>query len=247
MPSYIKSLLVATIISGTVVAALHNRSRTVTSQQQEQIDTSRFPTVDYTSPPPTDLNDRSKRERISKKYNSRYAPQITESTDKVFHSLDWDSGLPALPVTKSSAVILGEVIDAQAHLSEDKTTVYSEFVVRIESILKNDDKISMSPGGLTTLERLGGKVRFPSGKVVTFWVSHQDLPAVGGRYVLFLTHGSPLGGTCDDSLFIVTGYELRAGKVFPLDKVSPYHPIAKYKGVDETFLLTELRAALSVQ
>src|ERR1700755_2170007 len=38
-------------------------------------------------------------------------------------------GLPALPVAQSDAVVLGEVIDRRANLTEDGTGVYSEFSV----------------------------------------------------------------------------------------------------------------------
>src|SRR5436309_4654336 len=155
MPSYIKLLLIATIISGTVVAALQRQRRAIVPQQAEEIDASRFPVADSTTVLPADPSERAKREAISRKYNSRHvSPQITESTDKVFLSLDWDVGLPALPVGKSSSVIIGEITKAEAHMSEDKTAIYSEFAVRIESILKNDTKSSLTVGSLVSVERL---------------------------------------------------------------------------------------------
>ena len=218
-----------------------------TSPQAQEVDTTKFPFVDYNAPLPSDPTECAKREAKSKKYNSRnsrYDPPITESTDRVFHSDDWDVGLPAIPVARSSAVIIGEITQAQAHLSEDKTTVYSEFIVSIESILKDEAKMPLSVGNSVAVERLGGRVRFPSGKIMTYWVSHQDMPVPGSRYVLFLTHDAPMGGVWDDSLFVLTGYELRAGKVFPLDKTNPGHPIMKYKGADETSHLRDLTSAL---
>jgi hypothetical protein len=213
------------------------------TQEPGEVDTTKFPVVDYDSPLPTDAKERAKREVKSKKYNSRHAQQLNESIDGIYRVSHWD--FPALPVAKSSAVIIGEITESEAHLSEDKTTIYSEFVVRIESTLKTDDKVPMILGGLVSVERLGGRVRFPSGKVVTLSIDHQDMPTVGRRYLLFLRHSSPLGGVFDDSLFIVTGYEFKNRKVFPLDKPRPSHPIMKYKGADELSLLRDLESALA--
>jgi hypothetical protein len=211
------------------------------TQQPEEVDTTKFPIVDFAAPPPVDLKERAKREGKSRKYNRRRSPQINESMDGVFEVSHWS--FPALPVGQSSAILVGEITDSQAHLSEDKTTIYSEFVVRIESILKNDDKIPLTVGGMVSVERRGGRIRFPSAKIVTFSVDHQDMPSPGRRYVLFLTHCSPMGGVSEDSLFIVTGYEFKGGKVVPLDK-PPRHPMMKYKGATETSLLKDLETAL---
>jgi len=41
------------------------------------------------------------------------------------------------------------------------------------------------------------------------------------------------------------GYELKAGKVFPLDKTSSKHPISAYTGINESTLLTDLSSALA--
>lgn len=211
--------------------------------QPEEVDKTKFPVVDYAKPLPTDAKERAKRETKSKKYNSKHGQALDESIDGIYRVSHWD--FPALPVAQSSAVIIGEITEAEAHLSEDKTTIYSEFVVRIESIFKNDGKIPLTAGGLVSVERLGGRVLFPSGKVVTLSVDRQDMPTPGRRYVLFLRHSSPLGGVFDDSLFIVTGYEFKNGKVVPLDKPRPSHPIMKYKGAEEISLIRDLETALA--
>jgi hypothetical protein len=78
--------------------------------------------------------------------------------------------------------------DAQAHFAEDQTDVHSEFVVQTTEVLKNDDKAALAVGNSVTLERSGGRVRFPSGKVMVSATNHQDLPRVGKRYLFFLSH-----------------------------------------------------------
>jgi len=246
--------LVLSVSGVTLVAALHTRSQVAIHQepakreqlkQAEDVDISQFPVVDFTAAKPTDPNERAKRETKGKKYNGRHAPRITESTDQLYSFAHWDVGLPALPIAKSAAVIIGEITDAQAHLSEDQTNIYSEFAVRIDEVLKGDSRISLNPGSSVTVERAGGRVRFPSGKLAVSIINHQQMPRVGSRYVLFLTHDFIMGGKYDQDFFILTGYELRHGRIFPLDKVLPGHPISAYKGVDETSFLTDLRIAIT--
>ena len=48
----------------------------------------------------------------------------------------------------------------------------------------------------------------------------------------------------DDDFNILMGYELRGGKVFPLDRTSTTHPIARYNEKDESTLLTDLSSLL---
>jgi hypothetical protein len=210
------------------------------SESEDQPDVSQFPTLEYQKR----INSSQKQQHKSKKYNSRHAPIITEASDKIFLISDWDLRLPALPVARSAAVIVGEITDAKAHMSDDETKIYSEFAVRVDDVLKDDGKVPIGPGSSIIVERSGGRVRFPSGKVVVSAVNHQDLPRIGKRYVLFLTHDSPNGGDSED-FTILTGYELSNGLVFPLDKPVAGHPILNYKGANETSFFNDLTLALS--
>jgi len=65
------------------------------------------------------------------------------------------------------------------------------------------------------------------------------VPGVGCKYVLFLSGEQSAGFT------IVTGYELREGRVSPLDNVGSGHPFTKYDGADEQSFLAELRTAIA--
>ncbi len=69
------------------------------------------------------------------------------------------------------------------------------------------------------------------------------MPRVARRYVLFLTHNSPGGHY--EGLYILTGHELRNGRVFPLDRLGPAHPITTYTNTDETKFLYDLFQALT--
>lgn len=93
---------------------------------------------------------------------------------------------PALPTYNSDAVVIGTIQSASAFLSEDKTSVYSEFALQIFQVLKNPSS-GFESASLTVL-RPGGGVRFPSGNVKYFLIDGRGSPHVGNRYLLFLKY-----------------------------------------------------------
>jgi hypothetical protein len=120
-------------------------------------------------------------------------------------------GIPSIPALQSDAVIVGEVTSAQAYLSDDKTGVYSEFIVRVEKVLKTSVSANLTA---IAVERPGGAVRFPSGRIVRYEIHQLGMPIVGNRYLLFLRyHGD------GDDFDVLTGYLMRKGRIKPLDQV----------------------------
>jgi hypothetical protein len=104
----------------------------------------------------------------------------------------------------------------------------------IHEVLKNPEKLKV--GNLVEAEREGGRVQFSSGRVHLYMVSEQDMPRVGGRYLLFLTE------TDSESVFeILTGYELRESSVYALDDLPKSR---SYETNTTTNFLNELRAKL---
>lgn len=227
-----KTLILLATITLTSLLVINGQK----TKSDDQADVSQFPILDYEKKSTASTSDSKAR----KKYNNRYAPRISESSDRIFSASDWAVKLPALPVGKSAAVIVGEVTQAQAQLSEDETNIYSEFTVQIANILKNDNYFSLGLGNSVVVERLGGRVRLASGKVIVSQTDKQDLPRIGKRYVLFLTRDEG-----DEDFHILTGYELREGKVFPLDKLRPGHPITSYTGTSETSFFKDLNQILA--
>lgn len=122
----------------------------------------------------------------------------------------WDAPLPALPVVRSALVVLGEVVDAKAYLSNDQTGVYSEFTVRIERVFKNDESNVVFPGQLITTERWGGRVIFPSGRIIIYGNRGQGMPQLGQQYLFFLERNP-------EQYNLLTAYQLRSDQVQPLD------------------------------
>lgn len=239
-------VMVLAIVGGAVATASLNQEGT----KQRALNDARvgqFPITDYFSPEPADREKKAKRKVKSGKYDK--SPfTFDETTENVSIHYDWEAELPAFPVARSSAVILGEVVDAQAHLSNLKNAVYSEFTIKIGEVLKNSSSVPLSSGDQAVVERLGGRVRLPNRKVGLVHVRNQNMPRVGSRYVLFLEPFLPfpvIRDVQDQSLYILTGYELRTGLVYPLDDAGENHPISDYKGVAEASFLSDLRSALS--
>jgi hypothetical protein len=211
----------------------------------QQMDFSRFPIVDFTTQEPSGPNSSTIAEARARKYNNKYMARISEETNQIFLIVDWDVKLPALPVAQSRAVLTGTVNSSKAHLTPDKTNVFSEFEIAVDTVFKQDDRTNVRVGKTLTVERIGGRVRLPSGKIVVSWVNHQNMPRVGAKYVLFLTHDFQSRDDGGNDFNLLTGYELREGKVFPLDDTAPGHPITAYAGTDESKLLSDLTNAIA--
>jgi len=203
---------------------------------------SQFPTVDFASVEPDDPEEKAKRRAKGNKHNKARIPleEVSED-DSIFSAEDWEVGLPALPVSQSQVIILGRVSDSQAFLSTDKTAVYSEFTVVIDEVLKNDGPEQLKSGGVVVADRSGGRVRFPSGSVTLSQTQGQGMPRAGRQYVFFLARRDQ-----EENYSILTGYELKAGRVALLDNPGGNtHPIAEYKGVEQTTFLETLRNAIA--
>ena len=234
----IASPLILLVIAAIII--IPGRSQEQKSHEKTQprkVDENRFPIAAYTAADPSDPKERSKRQDRAKKYDKsswRIYPETTSSMARVDYV---NPNLPALPLAESSVVIVGQVIDAKAYLSNDKTGVYSAFTVQIDEILKKSSGVPLSSGSAIEVERDGGRVRFPSGRTLIYTISSQNMPLVGLRYVLFLT--TPRG---QSGFQILTGYELREGKVYPLDDLPNLY---RYENADQLNFLSELRSRLA--
>jgi hypothetical protein len=144
-------------------------------------------------------------------------------------------GMAALPVTQSDVIVAGKVVDAQAHLSDDRTDVYSEYSVEVSDIFKNTGN---AVSGTISTTRMGGAVRFASGKVQEYKRVGHGVPVRGNLYVLFLKREE------EGDFTILTGYELSNGLVTPLDGEGQGLPFDYYKNVAESQFLQDLRSTI---
>ncbi|MCA1850597.1 MAG: hypothetical protein LC672_06020, partial [Acidobacteria bacterium] len=203
-------LLVTMAVAGVMATRRGQERGMAQRSDKRQFDRSRFPIADYAAPEPADPEQRAKRRAKGSRYDKRGVippPHYKNKGAGVQEHNDWDRGFPPLPVAQSDAVVIGEIVNAQAYLSNDKSGVYSEFSLRVDEVLKSGPS-QFAPGGSVIAEREGGRVKYPDGEVALFTIVGQNMPLAGRRYVLFLkSNGDGQGYR------ILTGYELREGRI----------------------------------
>lgn len=200
--------------------------------QAHPLDENRFPLADYGAPAPTDPAERAKRQAKGKKYDKSHWNIHPDAQSSMARTHPLDPTLPALPIAESTAVVIGQIIDGKAYLSDDKTGVYSVFNVRVDEVIKNSSNPALTTASSIEVERDGGRVRFPNGRILTYVST--NMPQVGLRYVLFLT--TPPG---QSDFQILTGYEMRDGKVYALDDLPN---TSVYENAEEAVFLNQLRS-----
>lgn len=211
-------------------------------------DIQRVGAANYADPGPADPGERAKRRARGAGYNNRPGPLREPSQDVEALGVNdsWLQGMEALPVAKSDAVVVGEVLQAQSHLSPDKTGVYTEYDIRVGEVLKQSLAAPLTAGGSVSAKRDGGRVRFPSGRVQVYVPHYQGVLRAGGQYVLFLKDDGKERG-----LYILTGYELSGDRVNPLDGVNlnpgatELPQFARYKAAERASFMSELTALVA--
>jgi hypothetical protein len=218
----------------TSVLGEGQEQKSIAKAQRRPFDENRLPIADYAAPDLSDPVQRAKRQAKGKKYdNSSWRVYPNSPSDSMVRVDSIDRNLPGFPFDKSSLVVVGQVSDANAYLSNDKTGVYSVFTIQVNEVLKNSTRVPLASGSVIEAERDGGRVRFPNGRLHLYMIAEQDMPQVGLRYVLFLTNTG-----AESDFQIITGYELRESKVSPLDDLPNLHT---FDNTDEATFLKELR------
>ena len=206
-----------------------------TISQRQKFDESRYPIADYLAAASTDPYEQLKRRARAEKHNkSRWQINPNGLSDTTVIVDSTDQTLPSLPFEQSPIVLIGQVTDAQAYLSQDKSGVYSSFTVQVNELLKNSSKTALAADSRIEVEREGGRVRFPSGRLHLYITDGQEMPKVGLRYVLFLSN------SLDEDVFgIISAYELKDGRVYALDNLKNQKV---NDGADELTFLKNLRS-----
>jgi hypothetical protein len=197
-----------------------------------------YPTVDYDEKETTDVNKQVIQRQRKRQHNNRgMVSDVPSPKDREVASYSHGQfDFPALPFEKSEALLLVSVLKSEAHMSEDKQGVYSEFDVQILEVFKAGS-LNIIAGQLFTLEREGGVVKYPNGQEILYRRTNNGMPKVGERYVLFLIKPPNV-----DFYRILTGYEVAVAGVTPLD----YSPqFESYRGLDEASFLKAVRTSAS--
>ena len=120
-----------------------------------------------------------------------------------------------MPFAGSDAVAIGTVTAGQAYLSNGKRELYSEFKFSLKEVIKNPQPPYLRTGDAIDIQRRGGAIRLPSGKLLTRGFIFESISRIGTRYLLFLKYDP---STEDYS--ILMGYELAGNEVYRLDELN---------------------------
>jgi len=229
--------LIGILITTTTIASLRRFGQQNPPRSNRQlIDRASWPVTDYVVPQAADPETAAKRKARAKKHDKsdfRVHPDDPSENTTLVDAVD--RTLPAFPVGQSTAVLIGSVIDSHAFLSDDRTGIYSEFTIRVDDVLKSDSSDLVS-GCLADVERQGGRVRFPSGRTHWYSVDKENMPSSGRQYVFFLTRKN-----LEEGFQVLTAYEFRGGRVFPLDELPQF--ISQH-GRSGTAFMKDFRSAL---
>ena len=225
------------------------------AQQEKDKFTDDFPLVSLDTVS-LDAPDISKRVKIvdekRKKRNEKFdkwewvQKTVRDGATEAKRTNDWQTGLPALPVKKSDAVVIGTVNSSEAFLSNDETGVYAEFSVLIHNLVKDNPSDSIELDTNIIVQRAGGRVIYPNGKTLKYSIHGMGMPRLNSKYVLFLAYNQPI-----QTYRILTAYEIVNGKIIALDgkgtsKGAGFN-FSKYDGFAEQQFMDELQIALYSQ
>lgn len=190
-------------------------------------DLSKYAIADYNASLPENATERQERVKKNKLYDNHHLVLANPpaAADASFVS-DAEPVPPAIPVAESELIVVGKILSSAALLSNDKSGVYSEYIIRVETTLKSDKRENRKKGATITVDRTGGIVRYPHGQTMLYLNDWQDLPELGGRYLFFLNRDL----NENTNYKILTAYQLNNSKVLALDKHADFH---KFNGMSE--------------
>lgn len=218
-------------------APISSYSQKETSKEQENAgfgDLSKYPTVEYNAPEPEDAAEREERKLKNKRYDKYLLVSKEPHPETAVTIASHAEPLPsAIPFAESNLIVTGEIINSKASLSNNKSGVYSEYTVRILTILKEDNQKKWQTNELITIDRAGGVVQYPSGQKVLYMNNWQKLPEVNARYVLFLNNEDAK----NPNYKLLTAYQLENKRVTALDN----HPdFREFDGKSETDFINRI-------
>ena len=165
----------------------------------------------------------------------------TESTRITFVdyvSMGNSSDPRGIPVSVSTAVVVGTILSGKCFVNKAHTFVYTDYQVRIDQILKPDPMANLAVGDSVIASRDGGALHFPSGHTTNFLHMGQGMPEIGSQYVLFLWKSIP--NFPEYEIIIDSGYQLKSGRAYPLDDAN-----SQYNDVDANELIGEIQTAIA--
>jgi hypothetical protein len=235
---------VAVLSSAAIALIAQDTSHLAVARQLSRGDVSQGTTADSDvfDEAPDQSDSRALESRRSK--NTRYNTgrlDLTSSSaegDRFFEHL-WPR-TELIPASESATIVTGTVVKFQPYLSADRSRIYTEISIRVDSILKRSEaNPSSAVPTLLVVDRLGGALRLRTGRIVRDEV---QIDGLGGtclekRYLFFA--GAANNGR---DLSLIRSYELARSEVFTNDSrprrlISAAPGVPKEWTLEETFLL----------
>ncbi len=165
-------------------------------------------------PPSSNAEERAQREAKNRLYNRGGADLTTMDPDMSVHETSCGGVQPLLPTEYTPIIMLGTVVSLQPYLSEDKSSIYTEYALHVEKYLKKDTDTLPAVDERLIVDRTGGVLRLRDGHVIRYHSSGTGMARplhVGERLVLFLNriHDGA-------SLMLGRGFLLRDGKAYAI-------------------------------
>jgi hypothetical protein len=123
--------------------------------------------------------------------------------------------LNRIPIELADVVVVGSVSKIRTYLSNDQTTLYTEFSLKLSQIVLNRSSKSVLPGDRVDVERPGGVLKLPSGKVLTRASRFETMPRPLYPYAMLLKYIPSA-----DVYTLVSGFELAGNQVYILESLS---------------------------
>jgi hypothetical protein len=130
-----------------------------------------------------------------------------------------DTDIHGIPASKSAAVIIGHVLSGKCYINRDHDYVYTDYEVRIDEILKQDQTTILTVGQQVVASKPGGAIHFASGHETKIFIAGHGFPIIGSQYVFFLF--KPIPDFPEYETIFASGYELKDNHVLPLDDTNP--------------------------
>jgi hypothetical protein len=170
--------------------------------------------------------------------NDDRLPELGESSEPNLFDLPRSHTSKPTAPSEDDLIVVGTVTGGQSYLSNDKRNIYSEFKVSLREVIQRS-AAGLAAGQSIDIERNGGAIRLPSGKILQRGSLTQSMPQVGKRYVFILRSKEDTG-----SFILKTGYQLEDNHVYCLDddkkSVTLSHPLKEHGGT-ESQLIENLR------
>jgi len=184
--------------------------------------------------------------RRGERYNipNPSVPELGENSQTLWDLPESHFQKSPMPFGTSDAVVIGIVTAGQSYLSNDKRNIYSEFKLELLESIKTPNTPYLRAGDAIDIQRKGGAIRLPSGKVVVRAALTDSMPQVGSRYLFFLKYDQGA-----EDYAVLTGYLLDGNEVYCLDDLTysesnhedVVHPLRK-KGLSEEQFLVRARS-----